>query len=99
MGNPRSTRSIRSGAPQVIPTDMRWPEFLVTAPHLVLSNDGRVPHGTWHARRVGSLQTECGSSAVTWHYFWTLDFGDAGHHACPYCFSAIRMVASDRAPS
>jgi hypothetical protein len=67
----------------------RWPKFLVTARHSTDSawdtDTSSVPYGTWHARVMGSLQTVCGQSAVTWRYFWTLDFANAGDRACPEC--------------
>lgn len=71
----------------------QWPTYLVTAPHGVPQRAGdahpRLPYGLWHARRVGSLQTACGRSAVTWQFFWTLTFADAGPHACPDCLGAL----------
>jgi hypothetical protein len=70
-----------------------WPTFLVTAAHSVPASkggsQGHMPYGPWHARQVGSLQTACGMSAVTWHYFWTLDFHRAGGHACGECARAV----------
>lgn len=71
----------------------KWPAFLVTAPHSTYSETGPyplVPFGDWHARRVGSGQTICGRSAVTWQYFWTLDFSDAGPGGCPECLRLLR---------
>lgn len=72
----------------------RWPTYLVTAPHEVVCSFGaahaRVPYGEWHARQVGSLQSVCGRSAVTWRFFWTLDFRNAGPRACPACLEALR---------
>lgn len=71
----------------------RWPTYLVTAPHAVSSalrdRHSRVPYDLWHARRPGSLQTACGKPAVTWQFFWTLDFFDAGTDACPECTRAL----------
>lgn len=75
----------------------RWPTFLVTAPHEIVCSFGaahaRVPYGKWHARQVGSLQSVCGRPAVTWRFFWTLDFRDAGPRACPACREALRAQA------
>ncbi len=54
------------------PRRHRWPTYLVTAPHGRPGADDdhpRLPVGTWHARQVGSLQTACGRSAVTWQFF------------------------------
>jgi hypothetical protein len=94
-----STRSTiptvaRSQRPQEASCPRReWPTFLVTAAHSVPAGPGRLhdrmPYGPWHARQVGSLQTACGMSAVTWQYFWTLDFHRAGGHACEACARAI----------
>lgn len=71
----------------------RWPPFLVTAAHYVAteweSEHTWLPYGEWHARRVGSLVTACGRSAVTWRYFWTLEFRAAGPRACPECLRVV----------
>ena len=32
------------------------------------------PYGTHHARRVGSIVTACGVSAVGWEFFWDMPF-------------------------
>ena len=71
----------------------RWPSHLVTAPHGVRGEIGdrhpTLPYGEWHARRPGSLVTACGRSAVTWPFFWTLDFANAGASACRDCRAAL----------
>ena len=75
-----------------------WPAFLVTAPHDVAMpsehKHSRLPYGLWHARKVGSFHTVCGMSAVTWHYFWTLDFEDAGPNTCPECARHVGISGS-----
>lgn len=68
----------------------QWPNYLVTAAHAAVREGGGdkpapLPYGEWHARQIGSLQTACGQSAVTWRYFWTLSFDQAGASACPEC--------------
>ncbi len=77
-----------------LPRTIRWPTYLVSAPYSVVQKAGaahpRMPYGDWHAREVGSLQAVCGRSAVTWKFFWTLDFSDAGPLACPDCLRALR---------
>ena len=73
-------------------TKLRWPTYLVTAPHAVALEDAPypgVPYGEWHARRAGSLQTACGRSAVTWSIFWTLEFRNAMQRACPECSRVV----------
>lgn len=92
MSEGRTVISRRQPTERVI--GRRWPAYLVTSAHGVARMIGgeqlRVPYGEWHARMVGSLQTACGRSAVTWPLFWTLEFRNAGQHACPEC---ARVVA------
>lgn len=82
-----TTRTAPTAEPA--PRPHRWPPFLVTAAHAVPSGptspDAGAPYGLWHARTIGSLQTACGMPAVTWHYFWSLRFHQAGARACPDC--------------
>ncbi len=70
-----------------------WPTYLVSAQHSQLPNLGtdelKRPYGLWHARQVGSLRSACGRSAVTWQFFWTLDFAKAGTAACPECVTVL----------
>jgi hypothetical protein len=86
----------RKQEPVVPRRQFSWPRFLVTARHVAASSPGgpyaRVPYGEWHARRVGSPRTACGRPAVDWHFFWTLDFMEAGRRACPDCaYAVVRM--------
>jgi hypothetical protein len=72
-----------------------WPAYLVSAPHALVPEIGadlKRPYGVWHARQVGSLQTACGQSAVTWRYFWTLDFSQAGAAACSECVRVLSTI-------
>lgn len=75
-----------------------WPLHLVSAPHGVTteanSRHPRMPYGSWHARSVGDLRTVCGISAVTWEYFWTLSFPEAGKRTCMSC---VRELCAQRA--
>lgn len=77
-----------------------WPQYLVSAPHAKTTGGDQglpqTPYGAWHARQVGSLQTLCGRSAVTWRYFWTLDFDDAGSSRCPECEQVMRQRGHSR---
>lgn len=95
---PERRTAIRARRKQL--ADMRmptfkWPDYLVTAPHTAPAPAGdrhpRLPYGEWHARKVGSLQAACGRSAVNWHFFWTLDFTQAGLRACGEC---VRTLAA-----
>jgi hypothetical protein len=67
--------------------------FLVSAPHRVATEPGDPrpwkPYGVAHARKVGSLETACGLSAVGWRFFWTQPFRAGDPQACPECRSAI----------
>src|SRR3954452_2538038 len=96
-----ATTSSRQGQPERSARRHRWATYLVTAPHAALvepyANDLPKPYGPWHARQVGSMRTACGMSAVTWHYFWTLEFVYAGSHACPECYRVVNgWAATDR---
>lgn len=81
----RARRSALAGRPPVV---HRWPEFLVSAPHRVATAPG-MPYGVRHARRVGSLVTACGRSAVGWPYFWTLRFERSAPSSCRDCEAAL----------
>jgi hypothetical protein len=71
-----------------------WPPYLVSSAHTISgdwnSPHARRPYGTWHARKVGDLQTACGVSAVTWPFFWTLRFDPMRPEACPACVAVLR---------
>jgi hypothetical protein len=88
----------RRTRPQLPPQVLQWPRFVVTAAHSVLapknSPYARMPVGVWHARLVGSPQTMCGRSALTWTYFWPLDFRQSDRElACAEC---ARLVGLDQ---
>ncbi|GAA1948845.1 hypothetical protein GCM10009798_05060 [Nocardioides panacihumi] len=91
MSTPGNTKPYRRRTrPQLPPETLHWPTFVVTAPHSVPAPRGsqyaRQPFGTWHGRTVGSHQTLCGRLAMTWTYFWTLDFQRTNRKlACPEC--------------
>jgi hypothetical protein len=99
---PESRTSIfarRQQLGQLPSRQFQWPAHLVTAPHAVTQRPGdehpRMPHGEWHARETGSLQTACGRSAVTWPIFWTLEFSTAGGRACPECLREVGRTLED----
>ena len=75
----------------------QWPDYLVTAPHRRSGVDMlEPPHGLWHARRVDALRTVCGKPAVTWHFFWMLDFEEAGSQACTACARVLEDLRRNR---
>lgn len=96
------TRARRRGPAAVAVPGFRWPTYLVTAPHQVPQPPGathsNLPYGVWHARRIGSPQAECGRSAITWRYFWTLEFDRAGPRACPECSRVLGAEAPSSTP-
>lgn len=51
----------------------------------------RVPNGVIHAKRIGTSQTACGETAVSWQVFWSTVFpdGSAGAVNCPACMAIV----------
>ena len=55
------------------------------------------PYGQHHARKVGSLMTACGASAVEWPMFWDMEFDAGDPKACPECARAVARAESPEA--
>lgn len=54
----------------------------------------RVPNGLVHAKRIGTSQTACGETAVSWQVFWAISFPDASAGAvnCRACVAVVRAT-------
>lgn len=50
------------------------------------------PHGTVHAREIGSSFTACGTAARSWRMFFDRPFAPEAPATCPACAEAVRRA-------
>ncbi|MDH2416107.1 hypothetical protein [Nocardioides sp. CER19] len=81
------------------PTPATTTMWFVAAPFAPIRDDEKafaLPAGVVaHAKQMGTTQTACGRSALTWHRIWTRAFPEPTVPSCKECLRAIGLAEKD----